>query len=119
MVGLKQASRHLGLGELGHGLGGLGHGVLGELTGEDKADSGLDVLAAHGLSLGVADEATGFGGDLLEGVHAEGVEDSHALLGEAHLRVDLLQDLVDVGLVRLLGLALLDDFFRHGEIGFK
>ena len=113
------AANDLGLRELGHGLGCFGHGVLGELTRKDQTNSGLDVLAAHGLSLGVADEATGFGGDLLEGVHAKGVKDSHALLGEAHLGVDLLQDLVDVGLVRLLGLALLDDFFRHGEIGFK
>ena len=31
-------------GELGHGLGALGDGVLGELTGEDEAHGGLDLL---------------------------------------------------------------------------
>ena len=31
------------VGELGHSLGTLRHGVLGELTGEDEADSGLNL----------------------------------------------------------------------------
>ena len=105
--------RHLSLGVLGHGLGSLRHSVLGELTGEDEAHRGLDIAGAEGLTLAAADQAASFLGDLLEGVHAEGVEHGHTFLGDAHGRVHLLAHLVDVHLVRLLGAALTD--FRHGE----
>ena len=42
--------RCLGLvgGELGDGLGALGDGVLGELSGEDEADGGLDLPGGEG-----------------------------------------------------------------------
>ena len=33
----------LGAGVLGDSLGALGHGVLGQLTGEQQADGGLDL----------------------------------------------------------------------------
>ena len=36
------------VGVLGHSLGSLGHGVLGELPGQDEADSGLDVPGDDG-----------------------------------------------------------------------
>ena len=98
-------SEHLGLIELGHGLGALGDGVLGELTREDETDGGLHIAAGHG---GVAVDTAqfgGLGGDLLERVRDEVVDDRDALLGDAGLRVHLLHDLEDVGVEGTLGLA--------------
>ncbi len=70
--------------------------MLGELTGEEQADSGLDLSGGEGVLLVVADKAGGFGGDLLEDVVDEGVHDGHGLLGNASLGVNLLEDTVDV-----------------------
>ncbi len=83
-------------GELGDGLGSLGHGVLGELSGEDEPDGGLDLAGGHGGLLAVAGELGGLGGDLLEDVVDEGVHDGHGLGADAGVGVDLLQHLVDV-----------------------
>ena len=40
----------LGGGVLGDSLGALGDGVLGELTGEEEADGGLDLAGGEGLA---------------------------------------------------------------------
>jgi hypothetical protein len=40
--------QHLSRGELGDSLGTFRDGVLGELTGEDEADSGLDLAGGEG-----------------------------------------------------------------------
>ncbi len=40
-----------GTGVLGHGLGALGHGVLCQLTGEQKADGGLDLPGGDGCEV--------------------------------------------------------------------
>ena len=90
------AGGRLGGGELGHGLGALGHSVLGELPGEEEADSGLDLSAGEGVLLVVSDELAGLKGDLLEDVVDEAVHDVHGSLGDASLGVDLLEDSVDV-----------------------
>ena len=81
---------------LGDGLGALGDGVLGELTGEEELDGGLDLAGGEGVASVVADEAGGLAGDLLEDVVDEGVHDAHGSLGDAELGVDLLEDSVDV-----------------------
>jgi len=91
-----QAEGARSAGELGDGLGALGDGVLGELTGEEEADGGLDLAAGEGVALVVADEAGALSGDLLEDVVDEGVHDAHGLLGDAGLGVNLLEDTVDV-----------------------
>ena len=91
-----QASHLVGA-ELGDGLGALGHGVLGELTGERQADGGLDLAAGQGGLLVVAGQLGGLAADAVKGVVDERVHDGHAALGDAGLRVHLLQDLVDVG----------------------
>ena len=87
-------------GELGHSLGALGHGVLGQLTGEDEADSGLDLAAGNRRLLAVACQLGSFGGNLLKLVLDEGVQDGDCLGADAGVGVNLLQDLVDVDLRR-------------------
>ena len=101
----------LGACELGDGLGALRHGVLGQLAGQDEAHGGLDLPGGHGGLLVVAGQGGGFGGDLLEDVVDEAVQDGHGLGRDAGVGVDLLEHLVDVDLVglslagRLPGLA--------------
>jgi len=95
-------SHLLGAGVLGDGLGALRDGVLGELTGEEEADGGLDLPAGDGGALVVVRQAARLGGDALEDVVDERVHDAHRLGGDAGVGVHLLQHLVDVDGVRLL-----------------
>ena len=88
-------------GELGDGLGAFGDGVLGEFSGEHEADGRLDLAGGEGGLLRVARELGGFERDAFEDVVDEGVHDGHALLGDARVGVDLLEDAVDVGGVGL------------------
>ena len=75
--------------------------MLGELAGEDEADGSLDLAGGHGLLLVVLAELTGLRRDAPEGVGHEGVEDAHGALGDAGVRVELLEHLVDVDVPRL------------------
>ena len=77
---------------------------IGELSGEDEADGGLDLAGGHGLALVVLAKASGLAGDPLEGVGHEGVQDAHGSLGDSGVGVDLLEDAVDVDVVGLAGL---------------
>ena len=98
-------SNLLGGGVLGDGLGAFGHGVLGELTGEEEADGGLDFPGGdRGLGV-VLGEAAGLVGDALKDVVDERVHDHHGLGADAGVGVNLLQHLVDVDAVRLLALG--------------
>ena len=42
--------------------------MLGELSGEDETDRGLDLAGGHRVALVVLDQATGLAGDPPEGV---------------------------------------------------
>ena len=88
--------RHSVGGVLGDGLGTLGDGVLGELTGEEEADGGLNLSGGESRLLVVSDELGRLGRDLLEDVVDEGVHDAHGSLGDAGIGVHLLEDSVDV-----------------------
>lgn len=57
-----------GGGVLGDGLGALRHGVLGELTGKDEADGGLDLAGGDGGLLVVGGKLGGLSCDALEDV---------------------------------------------------
>ena len=57
----------LGAGVLGDGLGDLKDVVLGELTREEKPDSGLDLTGGDGGSLGVLDHGLGHLRDVVLG----------------------------------------------------
>ena len=74
-----------GGGELGDGLGALRDGVLGELTGQDEAHSGLDLSGGEGGLLVVTGELAGLSHDALEDVADEGVHDGHGLLADTNL----------------------------------
>ena len=70
--------------------------MLGEFSGEEESDGGLDLSGGESVLLVVADEAGGLASDLFEDVVDEGVHDAHGLLGDAGLGVNLLEDTVDV-----------------------
>ena len=86
----------LGAGVLGDSLGALRHGVLGQLSGEEETDSGLDLPGGDGGATVVVGETAGLSSDTLEDVVHEGVHDGHGFAGDTSVGVDLLQHLVDV-----------------------
>ena len=97
----------LGAGVLGDGLGALRDGVLGELTGEEEPDRGLDLARGDGGPLVVVSQTAGLGSDSLKEIVDKRVHDAHGLGGDPSVGVDLLEDLVDVDGVGLLPLSLL------------
>ena len=70
--------------------------MLGQFTGEEEPDSSLDFPGGDGGPLVVVGKTGGLGGDALEDVIDERVHDGHGLGGDASVRVNLLQHLVDV-----------------------
>jgi len=91
--------------------------VLGELAREDESDGGLDLAGRHRLPLVETDELAGFGGDPGERVPDKGVQDGHGPLGNSGVRVDLLEDTVDVDVVGLARLAAVLLAFRPARAG--
>ena len=83
----------LGAGVLGDSLGALRDGVLGQLTGEQEPDGGLDLPGGDGRPLVVVGEPGGLGGDALKDVVDERVHDGHCLGRDPSVRVNLLQHL--------------------------
>ena len=81
--------------------------MLGQFTGQEQADGGLDFAAGDGGPLVVVCQAGRLGGDALEDVVDEAVHDAHGLGGDTGVRVHLLQDFVDVDSIAFLPLALL------------
>ena len=96
MRGQENSESLLGAGVLGDGLGALRHGVLGQLSGQEQTDSGLDLSAGDGGPAVVVGKTAGLGSDTLEDIVDEGVHDAHGLAGDSSVGVDLLKDLVDV-----------------------
>ena len=96
------ASCSLAGGVLGDSLGTLRDGVLGQLTGQEQPDSGLDLPRGDGAPLVVVSETAGLCGDALEDVVHERIHDGHGLRRDSGVRVDLFQHLVDVDGVRFL-----------------
>jgi len=92
--------------------------VLGKFTREDEADGSLDLTRRDGGALVVSSQLGSFTGDALEDVVHKGIEDRHGFVGDSGVRVDLLQDSVDVGAVSLLAdLALTTAFGRLLALG--
>ena len=101
LVDSKIISYNLARRKLGYSLGSLRDSVLGKLSRKHKTNGGLDFSAGQSCLLVVSGKLSGFGGDTLEDIVDEGVHDRHTLLGDTGIRVDLLEDLVDVGRVGL------------------
>ena len=93
---LRKTIFHLCGGEFGDGFGTFRDGVLGQFSWEDETDGSLDFATGEGGFLVVRAQFAGLTGDLAEDVVDEGVHDGHTFLGHAGVRVDLLEDLVDV-----------------------
>ena len=70
--------------------------MLGELTGEEEPDGGLDLAGGDSGSLVVVRKLGSLGGDPLEDVIDEGVHDAHGLGRDSGVGMNLLQDFVDV-----------------------
>ena len=62
----------------------------------------LDFSTGDGVFLVVVSQAGGLGGDTLKNIVHEGVHDAHGFTGDACVRVNLFQDLVNVDGVALL-----------------
>ena len=79
--------------------------MLGELSREHQANGGLDLSGRQGLLLVVSDKLDGLLGDSVKDVVDERVHDTHGLLGDTSVGVDLLEDLEDVDSEVLSSLA--------------
>ena len=111
------ASGLLGRRVLGHGLGSLADGVLGELTGQEQTNGGLNLSARDRGSAVVVRQTTGLGRDALEDVVDEAVHDGHGLARDTGVGMNLLQHFVYVDAIRLLPPALL--LLAIGTSGFR
>ena len=80
--------------------------MLSQLSGQEEPDSSLDLPGGDSRPLVVVSETGSLGSDPLEDVIHKAVHDAHCLGGDTGVRVDLLQNLVDVDGVRLLPLLL-------------
>ena len=89
--------------------------MLGQLSGEEKPDSRLDLPGSDGRPLVVVGETGGLSGNSFEDVVDERVHDAHGLGRDSGVRVNLFQHLVDVDGVRFLSLLLL--FLVTGSTG--
>jgi len=109
--------------ELGHGLCSFRDSMLGKLSRKHQTDSGLNLAGAQCSLLVVGSKLTGFTGNALKDIINERVHNGHSLLGDSSIRVDLLEDLVDVRRVRfhtllvlLLVTSLLGGLCRLGRL---
>jgi len=75
--------------------------VLGQLTGQEETDSGLDLSAGDRRSAVVVSQTASLRSDALEDVVDEGVHDAHGLAGDTSVGVHLLEYFVDVDGVAL------------------
>ena len=99
--------RLLGRRVFGDSLGTFGDGVLGQFTGQQQTNGGLDLSARDGGATVVVSQTGSFGGDAFEDVVDKAVHDGHGLARDTGVGVDLFQHFVDVDAVRLPPPALL------------
>ena len=70
--------------------------MLGQLSGKEKSDSGLDLSGGDGGPLVVVSQSGSLSSDSLEDIVDEAVHDAHGLAGDTSVGVHLFQDFVDV-----------------------
>ena len=71
-----------------------------KLTGKHKTNSSLDLSRGQRSLLAVSCELSGLAGDTLENIVDEGVHNRHALLRYTGVRMDLLENSIDVRGIR-------------------
>ena len=76
--------------------------MLGQFTGEEETDSGLDLPRGDGGSLVVVGETGSLSGDSLEDIVDKAVHDGHSFAADTGIGVNLFQHLVDVDAVTFL-----------------
>ena len=96
----------LGAGVLGDSLGSLRDSVLSELSWKDQSDSSLDLSASDGGSLVVVSQSGCLSSNSLKHIIDKAVHDAHGLAGDSSVRVNLLQNLVDVDSIAFLPFSL-------------
>ena len=107
-------------------LSALRDSMLGQLPRKQEPYGSLDLPGGDGGSLVVMGKPASFSSNSLEEVVDKGVHDAHGFGGDTSVRVDLLQDFVDVDSIGLLSLPLpslllvsfdrlLRDLFRLGS----
>ena len=79
--------------------------MLGKLTWEEKSDSGLDFTGRQGLLLVVSNKLDGLLSNSVKDIINERVHDTHGLLADTSIRVNLLKNLEDVDSKVLSSLA--------------
>ena len=84
--------------------------MLGQFSGKEQPDGGLDFPGSDGGPLIVMGQAGSFSGYSFENVVNERIHDRHSLGGHASIRVDLLQNLVNVDGI---GFPPLSSFFSY------
>jgi hypothetical protein len=90
--------------------------VLSQLTREEETNSSLDFARGDGGPLVVVGKAGSLSSDALKDVIDKRVHDAHGLGGDASVRVDLLEDLVDVDGIGLLSFAVLSLLVALGDV---
>ena len=101
--------------ELRDRFGSFRYRVFSKFTGKHEADGGLDFSATECSLFVVRGEFSGLCRNALKDVLNERVHDGHALFGNTGIRVDLLEDLVDVAAV---GFGALFRFLGSSSSGF-
>ena len=94
-------------GVFGHSFGSFGDCVLGEFTRKEKSHSSLDFPRCNSGTLVIVSQTGTLSGDTFKDVIDEAIHDAHRFAGDSRVRMNLLQNLVDVDCVRFLPLALL------------
>ena len=89
--------------------------MLGQLSGQEETDSGLDLPGGDGGPLVVVGKTAGLGSDTLKDIVDKGVHDAHGLGADTGVGVHLLENLVDVDGIGLLSLAVLGLLVALGD----
>ena len=96
----------LGTGVFGDSLCSFTDGVLGQFTGQQESNGGLNFSAGDRGTLVVVGQTARLGGDALENVVDETVHYAHRLGRDTGVGMDLFQYFVNVNSVRFLPLWL-------------
>ena len=91
--------------------------MLGQLSGQEEPDSSLDLTGGDGGPLVVVSQLGGLSSNPLKDVVDERVHNAHGLGRDSGVRVDLLENLVNVDSIRLLPLLSLGTLLTSPLLG--